>query len=98
MTKQIASTFNLNLNKHRKFNSETEFAFYLAGLVDADGYFTKTGALSLSFHNHDLPVALTLQAFIGGHVYKYKKQRAISLTFTKKTSKSFTVYCMINYN
>lgn len=38
MTKQIASTFNLNLNKHRKFNSETEFAFYLAGLVDADGY------------------------------------------------------------
>ena len=78
---------NLSFKKHTKPRSETEFGYFLAGLVDADGYFTKTGGLSLSFHNHDLPVALTLRKILGGSLYKYKKVRALSLNSATQASR-----------
>lgn len=76
---------NLSFKKHFKPRSENELGYFLAGLVDADGYFTKTGGLSLSFHSHDLSVALTLKHKLGGNLYFYKKQHALSLTWQKKT-------------
>lgn len=76
--KQNPFTFNLLWNRNVKPQSTFEFAFYFAGLVDADGYFTKTGGLSISFHAHDLSVARTLRARLGGYIYKYKRQKAYS--------------------
>ena len=50
--------YNLVLNKHVKPQNAEEFGYWLAGLIDADGHFTKSGGyLQISFHNRDLSVA-----------------------------------------
>lgn len=46
------------------------FGYFLAGLIDGDGYIHKRGYLYIYMHINDLRVAVALQARLGGHVYE----------------------------
>jgi len=60
-----------NLNKHKKPNTEEEFGFYLAGLIEGDGYIGKR-SIQIAFHISDSHLAYYIKKRIGyGNITKY---------------------------
>jgi LAGLIDADG endonuclease len=56
---------------------DTEFGFFLAGLIDSDGHFSKIPQLVISFHQNDIRLAYFIKASLGyGTVRKEKKKAA----------------------
>jgi len=70
-----------HLNKHKKPNSEDEFGFYLAGLIEGDGYISKR-SVEIAFHISDSHLAYYIKKRIGyGNITKYSHtQNAIRYT------------------
>ncbi|RYX79681.1 hypothetical protein EON70_00780 [bacterium] len=69
------------ISKHRpqtqKPESEWAFSFFLAGLIDSDGHFSKIPQLVISFHEKEMHIPYYLKKKIGyGIVSKVKKKRA----------------------
>jgi hypothetical protein len=60
-----------HLNKHSRPNTEDEFGYYLAGLIEGDGYIGKR-SIEISFHISDISLAYYIKKRIGyGNVIKY---------------------------
>jgi len=74
----------MNISNHppkhpRTALTEQMFAQYLAGLLDADGHFSRTPQCVISFHESDRSLAFFIKTRIGyGHVRAVKDKRAIN--------------------
>ena len=61
----------LHLYKHEKPKSEEAFGYYLAGLIEGDGYIGKR-SIEISFHSSDSHLAYYIKKRIGyGNITKY---------------------------
>ena len=56
---------------------QPDFGHFLAGLIDADGYF-RTGELAITLDKYDLSMGLALKSLFGGRIRFYKKRRAFN--------------------
>lgn len=74
-----------HISKHKKPNSEDEFGFYLAGLIEGDGYIGKR-SIEISFHISDSHLAYYIKKQIGyGNITKYSHTKnAIRFTVWNK--------------
>lgn len=78
------SNISVHVPKHIKPQIFEEFGFYLAGLIDGDGHFSKTPQLIISFNELDVSLAYFLKKKIGfGNVYKVKSKKAVNLIIGK---------------
>ena len=69
---------------HLKPTTDTEFGYYLAGLIDGDGHFSNTPQLVIVFNDLDASLAYFIKQRLGyGNVYKVKKKKAIILVVGK---------------
>jgi hypothetical protein len=69
---------------HLKPITDKDFGHYLAGLIDGDGYFSKTPQLVIVFNELDASLAYYIKGRIGyGNVYKVKSKKAIILVIAK---------------
>ena len=69
---------------HLKPTTDTEFGYYLAGLIDGDGHFSNTPQLVIVFNNLDASLAYFIKQRLGyGNVYKVKNKKAIILVVGK---------------
>lgn len=67
--------------KHVKPMNDTEFGYYLAGLIDGDGHFSKSG-LAISFHSADYLLAHYIKTRLDyGRISEEKGKNAIRLSF-----------------
>jgi len=58
--------------------TEKNFGHYLAGLIDADGNFSKVPQLVIVFNELDASLAYYIKSRIGyGNVYKVKSKKAV---------------------
>lgn len=70
--------------KHLKPVSDDQFGYYLAGLIDGDGWFSKYAA-HIVFHSLDLSLAYYIKGRIGyGSLTKIKSKNAYIFTITKR--------------
>lgn len=75
---------SVHVPKHVRPKSDDEFGYYLAGLIDGDGWFSKYGA-HIIFHSLDVSLAYYIRGRIGyGSVTKVKTQNAYILTIHKR--------------
>ena len=60
-----------HFRKHKRPNSEKDFGYYLAGLIEGDGYIGKR-SIEIAFHINDISLAYYVKKRIGyGNVTKY---------------------------
>lgn len=65
------------MRKHKRPESEEEFGYYLAGLIEADGYFGDH-RFEIAFHEDDTFLAYYIKKRIGyGSVLKLKGKKAV---------------------
>ena len=77
---EISDHFN-----HHKLKSDNDLGYYLAGLIEGDGYFDNS-KLEIVLHEKDRPLALILQKLIGyGFIYKIKDKKAIKFVISNKS-------------
>lgn len=80
--------------KHNDFNDE-EFGFFLAGLIEGDGWFGKK-ELHIIFSETDISLAYYIKKRIGyGNVYKIKGKKAVRYICKNKEGIS-TILSLIN--
>lgn len=66
------------------FSSE-ELGYYLAGLIEGDGYISPQNQIVITFNINDSSLAFSLKKCIGfGQIYKIKNKNAIKLVISKK--------------
>jgi len=71
---------------HKKFKSDNDFGYYLAGLIESDGYFGNS-KLEIVLHEKDKPLALYLKEYLGyGLIYQIKNKKAIKFVIRKKSA------------
>jgi hypothetical protein len=60
-----------HLNKHKKPESDESFGYYLAGLIEGDGYIGKR-SIEIAFHVSDSQLAYYIKKRLGfGNIIKY---------------------------
>ena len=65
--------------KAKKPLTNLELGFFLAGIIDGNGHFSKKGYLAIVFHEKDISVAYYLKkALKQGYIRKVKNKRAYS--------------------
>ena len=70
---------------HFKPINDTEFGYYLAGLIDGDGNFSDQKKLIIAFNEKDASLAYFIKGKIGyGNIFKVKNKKAIILVISKK--------------
>ena len=63
--------------KHKSNLTETEFGYFLAGLIEGDGWFG-TNELHIIFAENDISLAYYIKSKIGyGNIYKIKNKKAV---------------------
>jgi hypothetical protein len=73
----IVKTISVHVPTHKKPLTDSEFGYYLAGLIEGDGCFQK-GQIIIVFNELDASLAYYIKSRIGyGHVHKIKNKRAI---------------------
>lgn len=76
---------SIHIPTHLKPLNNNQFGYYLAGLIDSDGYFDKNLNLTIVFHILDIPLAYYIKSYIGyGSVKKIKNKNACIYNLTKK--------------
>jgi hypothetical protein len=81
---EIVSKISVHVPTHLKPNKDTDFGYYLAGLIDGDGYFSSTAQLVIVFNELDASLAYYVKSRIGyGNVYKVKNKKAVILVVSK---------------
>lgn len=69
---------SIHTSTHLKPETEKNFGHYLAGLIDADGNFSKVPQLVIVFNELDASLAYYIKSRIGyGNVYKVKSKKAV---------------------
>lgn len=96
---QPASNSELNnkisdhIQKHKKPKTDEEFGYYLAGLIEGDGYFGEN-RLEIIFHLEDASLAYMIKKYIGyGSIYKIKNKKVLkySLRHSKGISNILSI-------
>nr|YP_010697886.1 LAGLIDADG homing endonuclease [Fuscoporia viticola]WCF76847.1 LAGLIDADG homing endonuclease [Fuscoporia viticola] len=83
-TNKFIKKVSIHVPTHLKPTTDTEFGYYLAGLIDGDGHFSKTPQLVIVFNELDASLAYYLKQRLGyGNVYKVKTKKAIILVVSK---------------
>jgi hypothetical protein len=83
--KSVIKKISVHVPTHLKPKNNTEFGYYLAGLIDGDGHFSKTPQLVIVFNELDASLAYYIKSEIGyGNIYKVKNKKAIILVISKK--------------
>lgn len=71
--------------KHKMPKSDAEFGYYLAGLIEGDGHFSKQNLLVISFHIQDIRLAYYLKSKLKfGSVRKVKGKEAATYVISNK--------------
>ena len=66
-----------NVSKHNSNLTDSNFGYFLAGLIEGDGWFGKK-QLHIIFSEKDIPLAYFIKKRIGyGNVYKIKNKKAV---------------------
>ena len=71
---------NMTCNKQKHFkkpSDSSELGYFLAGLIDADGYLRKK-ELVITLNLADISLGLTLKHIFGGRLRNYKQRRAFN--------------------
>jgi hypothetical protein len=77
-------SISIHVPKHLKSLSSNELGYYLAGLIDGDGHFSKN-QLIIAFNIQDIALAYFLKKQIEfGNVYKVKNKNAVILVVANK--------------
>ena len=90
--KRSSETLCENLNilsshnpKYSKPQSDQQFGYYLAGLIEGDGHFSNQNQLILAFHIYDIRLAYYLKSRQGyGSVKKVKDKQAVTYIISNK--------------
>lgn len=83
-TKNFIKKISIHVPTHLKPTTDTDFGYYLAGLIDGDGHFSKTPQLVIVFNELDASLAYYIKQRLGyGNVYKVKNKKAIILVVSK---------------
>lgn len=84
-----------HLPKHKSNLTDIEFGYFLAGLIEGDGWFGKQ-ELHIIFAEDDISLAYYIKKRIGyGNVYKIKNKKAIRY-ICKHTKGLFIILSLIN--
>ena len=76
---------SIHVPTHLKPLNNDQFGYYLAGLIDGDGHFTKNLNLIITFSILDVPLAYYIKSYIGyGNVKKIKNKNAYIYILTHK--------------
>jgi hypothetical protein len=76
---------SIHVPKHFKPINESDFGYYLAGLIDGNGNFSKAFQMVIVFNELDASLAYFLKGKIGyGNVYKVKNKKAIILVISNR--------------
>jgi hypothetical protein len=76
-TNSLPGKLSEHVPKHRSNLTDNEFGYYLAGLIEGDGWFGKK-ELHIIFAENDISFAYFIKKRIGhGHVYKIKNKKAV---------------------
>jgi len=79
-TKLKLKKISIHTSTHLKPETEKNFGHYLAGLIDADGNFSKVPQLVIVFNELDASLAYYIKSRIGyGNVYKVKSKKQLFL-------------------
>ena len=71
--------YSIHKPKTTKPNSIVDFGFFLAGLIDSDGHFSKIPQLVVCFHEKQIHVSYYLKKKLGyGIVSKVKNKKAVN--------------------
>ena len=71
--------------KAQKPKTHEQFGYFLAGLIDADGYIDKEGNVSIFFHQRDLSVAYYIKHIVGyGSVLKRSRSKSYTYKCCRK--------------
>lgn len=93
--KQRIKLISEHVARHLKPKSDEQFGYYLAGLIDGNGWFSKY-TIHIVFNSLDAPLAYYIKRRIGyGTVSKIKLKNAVLLTITKREGLQ-TVLNLIN--
>nr|YP_010003083.1 hypothetical protein JXX85_mgp03 [Ulva sp. TM708]AZP40117.1 hypothetical protein [Ulva sp. TM708] len=75
MTDFIKLSISDHLGNHKKPQSDVQLGYYLAGLIEGDGYFGYK-KLEIAYHEKDISAAYSLREHLGfGQIYKYSQNR-----------------------
>jgi hypothetical protein len=70
-------SISVHVPKHKSNLTDNEFGYFLAGLIEGDGWFGKK-ELHIIFAENDIPLAYYIKKRIGhGNVYKIKDKKAV---------------------
>lgn len=76
---------SVHVPKHFRPVNDEQFGHYLAGLIDADGYFSKTPQLEIVFNELDASLAYFIKSRLGyGNIYKVNNKKAFILVVAKQ--------------
>lgn len=76
---------NIHNSKHLKPLNDNQFGYYLAGLIDGDGYFSSKQQLVIVFSSSDISLAYYLKLRIGfGQIRKVKNKNAYLYIISNK--------------
>lgn len=76
---------SVHVPKHLKPLNDEQFGYYLAGLIDGDGHFSKQQQLVIVFHSLDVSLAYYIKSKIGyGNVRQVKNKKAYILIISNK--------------
>lgn len=71
------SSISEHVSKHKSYLTDTEFGYFLTGLIEGDGLFGKK-QLYIIFAENDVALAYYIKKRIGyGNVYKIKNKKAV---------------------
>lgn len=80
---------------HKKPETDTDFGYYIAGLIEGDGYLGKRG-IEIVFHEKDVNTAFYIKKRIGyGSISKVKDKKAYKLSIFHKKGVE-TLFNLIN--
>lgn len=78
---------------HKKPLNDDDFGYYLAGLIDGDGYISSQGRIEIVFHILDVSLAYYIKGRLGfGNVREIKDKKAVNLIISNKTGVHKVIY------
>ena len=84
MTTERLQMISIHVPKHLKPDNDTDFGYYLAGLIDGDGHFSKALQLVIVFNELDASLAFYIKEKLGyGNIHKVKNKKAIILVISQ---------------
>jgi hypothetical protein len=86
--KHLSSKKNLTISDymghHKKILNSQQLGYYLAGLIEGDGYFGLT-KLEIVFHMKDKSAAYQLGTYLGYGIYDHSTRQAVRFVISNKT-------------